>query len=263
MPSSSVNRDKRPPMRGISSRQSEYPSPAQVVAAAKAVAYCLGSEQPHALVGGAACLVLGSSRVTVDVDLVVPKGKTKDARQLLRSQPDYFTVEGRTNHTSYRSTPPVEIEILTPPALFKEPFDEATETIQVNGTRVLKPTLILNAKCRSILGRANEEKKNTDAEDIKFLLNWCLRNASYPTNSEVPNTTKEFVDNFIAYYEGAELWHKAGYDMSRGMRSLSLPLSDLNLTVDRNLDAPLNEMDVFGPQERGLTSMMMEVTPQE
>ncbi|KAK4135745.1 hypothetical protein BT67DRAFT_259400 [Trichocladium antarcticum] len=199
-----------------SSSTSEYPSPDQVVAAAQAVAFSLGSEQLYALVGGAACLMLGSSRLTTDVDFVVPKGRTKDARQLLRSQKGYFTVESRTNHTNYRSMPPVEIEILTPPALFKEPFDEITETIQVNGTRVLKPTLILNAKCRSILGRANKEKKDTDAHDIKFLLHWCVENVLYPTNSEVPNATKEFVDYFIATYERADLWYNAGYDISCG-----------------------------------------------
>jgi hypothetical protein len=200
-----------------SSSATTYPSPDQVIAAVEAVAYSLGSKQHYAIVGGAACLVLGSNRLTADVDFVVPKGKTKDARQLLKSQTGYFAVESRTNHTTYRSSPPVEIEILAPPALFKEPFDEITETVEVNGTRVLKPTLILNAKCRSILGRATEDKKNTDAEDIVFLLQWCAENAVYPTSFEVPNATKEFVDYFIATYQGAEFWFNAGYDISRGV----------------------------------------------
>ncbi|KAH6624538.1 hypothetical protein B0J18DRAFT_479044 [Chaetomium sp. MPI-SDFR-AT-0129] len=171
------------------------PSPGQVVEAAIAVARSLGDEFPYAIVGGAACLVLGSHRLTTD---------------------ESFIVESRTNHTHYRSTPPVGTDILTPPALFKGQFDESTETIRVNGTRVLKPTLILNAKCYSILGRATAEKKDRDADDISFLPEWCIGKAVYPTNSEVPNATKEFVDQYIAKYGRADVWNNAGYDISGG-----------------------------------------------
>ncbi|KAM4065271.1 hypothetical protein HRG_004402 [Hirsutella rhossiliensis] len=83
----------------------------------------------------------------------------------------------------------------------------------VNGIRVLKPTLILNAKCASLLGRASEIKKSSDAIDIGFLLNWCADERIYPTASEVPNATKQFADYFIATYGDADSWAKAGYDV--------------------------------------------------
>jgi hypothetical protein len=194
----------------------EYPSADQIIAAVKAIAHALGTSQPYAIVGGAACMLLGSSRLTTDVDLVVPKGETKAARQLLKNQTDHFLVDSRTNHTICLGPPPIEIGILTPPALFREPFDASTGTIDVDGARVLKPTLLLNAKCRSVIDRPGEGKKTTDAQDIKFLLSWCAEHAMLPTAVEVPNATKEFVDYFVATYGGLELWSNAGYDFGSG-----------------------------------------------
>lgn len=139
------------------------------------------------------------------MDFVVPKGKTKTARTLLKEAKTCFAVENRTNHTTYLSDPRVHIEILTPPALFKEDFSHSTPTILVNGNRILKPTLILNGKCASILGRGTEFKKTTDATDIKFLLRWCAAERMYPTASEVPHATREFVEYFIATYGSPDL----------------------------------------------------------
>lgn len=95
------------------------PSPnAQVCEAAKAVGSTLNGLK-YAFVGGAACAMLGSTRVTTDVDLVVPKGGTKAARTLLGENSQQFKVDKRTLHTEYRTTPAIMIEILTPPTLFK------------------------------------------------------------------------------------------------------------------------------------------------
>lgn len=216
-----------------------YPSIEHILAAAHAVARSLeGSEIPYAIVGGAACLLLGSARLTSDVDFVVPMGRVRDARQLLRAYNsgdsdrqgdskagDRFAVQSRTNHTTYLSDPPIEIQILAPPALFREPFDETSPTVDVDGIRVLKPTLLLNAKCRSVLARAQQDKKTSDAHDIRFLLQWCAANGVSPTASEVPNATKDFVNAFVASYGGAYLWRAAGYELNSGMVSPSTPLS--------------------------------------
>ncbi|GAT20753.1 similar to An03g02230 [Aspergillus luchuensis] len=99
--------------------------PAEIRAAAMAVANALTQYETYALVGGSACVILGSTRATLDIDFVVSQGKTSNARQLLRASPD-FEVEARTNHTTYKTRRPVQIEILTPPLLFKEPFDHNT-----------------------------------------------------------------------------------------------------------------------------------------
>jgi len=201
---------------------SRKPTPDQVRAAAEALGTSLGN-QVYAVVGGAACSLLGSTRVTEDVDVVVPQGATKETRQLLKSQTAEFDVEKRTLHTYFKTSPPVEIEILTPPALFKETFSSSTPVVIIRGVKVLKPALILNSKCNSILGRATEEKKGTDAADIQFCLWWCVQNNVFPTQSEVPRASKVFVEWFIAAYGGQDFWVNARYNLKTGKQSF-LPL---------------------------------------
>lgn len=195
-------------------------SPAEIRAAAMAVGNAMARCEKYALVGGSACVVLGSTRATQDVDFVVPQGGTTSARQLLRASSD-FEVEARTNRTTYKAQRPVWIEILTPPLLFREPFDQETEVITIDGTNVLKPALLLNAKCGSITGRPTEEKRRTDFQDINFLLNFCAQNPEYlPRADEVPRATKELVHGIIQIYGGQDVWERAGYDLETGMSFL-------------------------------------------
>ncbi|KAI1263922.1 hypothetical protein F5Y18DRAFT_391854 [Xylariaceae sp. FL1019] len=196
-------------------RGPELPDAEQTLAASKAIAAALG-KQDYAIVGGAACSILGSRRLTSDVDFVVPKGATKSARDLLKQQPTHFDIDRRTQHTNYKSSPPIEVEILTPPALFKQEFSKTTPIIVQQGIRILKPTLILNAKCGSILGRATEDKKRTDAADIKFLLAWCAHHKLLPSNADVPNADSGLVELFIGSFGDGHLWKNAGYDMTKG-----------------------------------------------
>lgn len=145
------------------------------------------------------------------------KGETKMARDKLAAQGTHFSVDPKTRHTNYLSKPAVEIEILTPPLLFKERFDKDTPTLEVTGgIKILKPTLILNAKCASILGRANETKKLTDAVDIKFLLTWCVAKQMRPTANECPNVNNAFIEWFILNYDGGDLFKRAGWDEANG-----------------------------------------------
>lgn len=167
-------------------------------------------------------VVLGSTRTTQGVDFVVLRGQTPAARELLRASP-HFNVEPGTKYTTCKAEGAngVEIEILAPPALFKENFDQDTEVITVGNVKVLKPALILNAKCRSILGRSTEHKRNTDAVDILFLLEFCARNPKYlPKAEEVPNANREFGQMFIAQYENQESWTRAGYNLQTGLFSV-------------------------------------------
>nr|POE62243.1 hypothetical protein CFP56_70630 [Quercus suber] len=183
------------------------------------VALALGQTK-YALVGGAACQILGSPRVTEDIDFVVPKGSVNSARRLLAAAKNEFTVEPRTLHTFYKTSPPVEIEILSPPGTFKEDFDQDTSTVAVRiegaSVHVLNPVLILNAKCRSVLGRASEEKKLTDASDIQFLLEYLAKAGTFPSSQQLPNVSKEFVTWFADNYGGTQLWINARYDFSIG-----------------------------------------------
>lgn len=202
------------------------PPPSFINAAAQAVALSLGST-PYAVVGGAACTLLGSQRTTTDVDIVVSKGQTKLARDKLAAHATHFSVDPKTRHTAYISKPGVQIEILTPPMLFKENFDETTPTEMVmvgdrvggagQGVKVLKPTVLLNAKCRSILGRARETRKACDAGDVKFLLAWCASKGMWPTAGECPSINVAFVNWFVMSYGGGALFESAGWDEVDGM----------------------------------------------
>ena len=198
--------------------ETTIPNPGQIREAAAAIAHSL-DDVVYAIVGGAACSILGSPRLTSDVDIVVPRGETRDTRRKLKDDPAHFDVEKRTLHTYYRSSPKVEVEILSPPALFKEPFDSDTPVVLVGGIKVLKPSLILNAKCNSVANRNSEDKRQNDAADIVFCLEWCAANNKLPTSSEVPHASKDFVEAFIEEYGEAHCWTNAGYNLKTGMLS--------------------------------------------
>jgi hypothetical protein len=184
-----------------------------VLAAAQAVGKILG-DRTYAIVGGAGCALLGSSRTTTDIDIVVPRGQTLETRKLFRDQ-ERFVVEKGTLHTYFQSNPRVDIEILTPPMLFREDFDDSTATVTVGSAKVLKPALLLNAKCHSILGRG-EEKTKSDAQDIGFLLQWCQNQCCFPTVEECSRVNRDFVEWYIHNFGGAEDWKRVGFDAQAG-----------------------------------------------
>jgi hypothetical protein len=82
---------------------------------------------------------------------------------------------------------------------------------------ILQPVQILNAKCRSTLGRATDGKKRTDSLDVLFLLKWLADQGVSPTAQQVPNAVEEFVEWFISIYGGEELWTAAGFDREKGL----------------------------------------------
>lgn len=195
------------------------PTIEQIRIATKAVGSTLEAGSKYAVIGGAACAILGSNRETEAVDFVVPKGNIRSARQLLGSDSAHFRIEKRTLRTHFCTNPSVEIEILAPPALFREAFDASTPTLNVQGVEILKPSLLLNAKCRSIVERATEGKKFADAQDIEFLLRWLAETRTAVQREEVPDASQEFVSWIISNYHGEQrkgLWVNAGYNMVTG-----------------------------------------------
>lgn len=171
-----------------------------IIQAASAVGAALGRSH-YAIMGGAACALLGSIRKTSDIDLVVVKGGTVSARSRLMNRSD-FKVDPRTRHTHYRSDNDVPNEILTPPMLFKGEFSESTPTIEVDGVKVLEPTHLLNAKCGSIFSRTSQHGRFKDSEDIKFLLRLHVQKGLkiVPGSAEskrVPDINEDFVKEFV------------------------------------------------------------------
>lgn len=136
-----------------SSTQRQLLSAQDIQAACVALANCFPASFKYAVLGGATCQLLGPDRMTQDVDIVGPKDNAKAARIYIAADQNHFTIDKRTLNTHYKSSPPVEIEILAPLGTFKEPFDAATRTFTVEfgsiAIQVLHPVLILNAKCQS------------------------------------------------------------------------------------------------------------------
>ena len=204
----------------MSSSATAKPTLEQVKEATAALAQLLTNSK-YAIVGGAAVLLLGSSRGTEDVDVVVPQGQTKAARDLIKTYGQgKFSVDPRTLHTYYLSTPPVEIEILTPPGLFRGTFNQDTQTMAIthNNTtvQILHPVAILDAKCGAIGGRATEAKKQTDTQDILHLLEWLKSQNISLFTDDVPNASMEWVQWFVSVYghDNYDHWKNVGWTES-------------------------------------------------
>lgn len=97
-------------------------------AACAAVAAALAGTR-YAVVGGAACVLLGAGRRTEDVDVVVLKGGVQAARKLLSQAPS-INVDPRTRHTTFTPAS-TDIELLSPPGMFRQAFTEETATLMV------------------------------------------------------------------------------------------------------------------------------------
>lgn len=195
------------------SSHSTLASRGAVQAAASAVANAVGN-RPYAIVGGAACLLLGSVRQTEDVDLVVPKNTVVEYRKLFRT-PDATRLGFKTGTQQPRHTfhgqENVLIELLSPPGMFKTHFDANTPTVLVNGIRVLHPLFLLDAKCGALISRS-EQKRFTDAQDIIFLLGYCVAHGLKITTRDVPNASPDNVEYLISQgWVSREVWAHAGY----------------------------------------------------
>lgn len=219
---------RQPFYAAMSHSHSTLASREAVQAAAGAIAHAVGT-RPYAIVGGAACLLLGGTRQTEDVDMVVPRNTVVEYRTLLRSSDaarlGFKTGTQQPRHT-YHGPENVLVELLSPPGMFKGHFDEKTPTVTVRGIRVLHPLILLDTKCGALISRA-ENKRFTDAQDIIFLLGLCVREGIPITAKAVPNASPDCVEYLISQgWVPREAWVNAGY--VQGSKSLLVDWPPLN-----------------------------------
>jgi hypothetical protein len=170
-----------------------------ILSAAQALALVF-KNQPYAIIGSTSILLLGSTTVQdYNIDILIPRGQTSHFRSLLRKDSKNFTVAPRTLHTTYKSNPPVAIELLTPPFLWEEKYDQDTPVNWRDGVRVLDPIRILDGKCKSIWQWSDEGKRNVDADHILWLLEWTIREGRVVRREEVKNINVSFVMEFIRW----------------------------------------------------------------
>ncbi|KAH9923747.1 uncharacterized protein BXZ73DRAFT_103796 [Epithele typhae] len=196
---------------------------------ARDVALALSDQQTYAVVGSAACILLGREASTSDFSIVVPRGGTLDARSLLKAAPP-FAVAPLTRHTAHAQTG-LAVDILAPPMMFPGAFNAETTVVELDfeerarGTvRVLHPLLLLNATCSMLPRRAAQEQMARDAEDVAFLLEWCVRRRVEVNPAWVPEVTPELAEYTVAQgWIEQELWLEAaaaaGFVLGRGWPS--------------------------------------------
>ncbi len=207
----------------------------QITAATRALAQALENE-PYAFVGGAACQLLGSARMTQDVDIVVPRGAPSRILDILRQSPHFRMAPNRATSfvgagaaaddmpgsAAAATAAAVAVDVLSPPARFAEPYDAQTPTLTVDGLRVLHPVLILNSKCYSAQVRVDDSKAFGDVLDIGFLLGYIHEHpqlATGPTlpvcRATVPRATPLFISCLVEEYPHLrQAWERVGYDFA-------------------------------------------------
>jgi hypothetical protein len=165
------------------------------------------------IIGGAAVVVLGSRRQTQDVSFVTIPSQVKEARAALSRDPR-FEVHPQTRHTYFSATngERVQIDIVTPPTTFQARFDSATNVILAKGIRILDPVMILESKCSKSIAQRGDKKRETDASDIVFLLNYLVESGDRLSRCAVPSANAEFQNWFTDKYspENKELFKMAG-----------------------------------------------------
>jgi hypothetical protein len=104
-----------------------------------------------------------------------------------------FTVEPRTRYTYFhhQGHDPIQIEVLCFPSTFRITFDSGTEVLGVNGVHLLNLAALLNSKCGSVAQRSSESKRETDAQDIMFILLLAIERGMRFDPIEVPNATED------------------------------------------------------------------------
>ena len=171
------------------------------------------NDSTYAVIGGAACSMLGSSRGTHDIDIVVPDGTKPAAISALRSS-RAFGVEPGSQRIWYNASDGrhYNLDIIESSSIYQQFNCTQTETITVNGVRILKPSLMLNFKCFSWTAEnRSQQKKNNDAKDISFLDTYIAKRGERINGGEVRFADGDFFMNYlVSYPETRKAWQMIG-----------------------------------------------------
>jgi hypothetical protein len=106
----------------------------------------------------------------------------------------------------------VDVGILAPLGTFASRFDANTVVLErLYGVRVFNPSGLLESKYRSVLGRSTEAKKQSDAYDTLFLLDYLYQHGIQTSPAEVP-VAESFKNWFDVNFdqESTEIWERIG-----------------------------------------------------
>jgi hypothetical protein len=174
-------------------------------------------DAPYAIIGGLALMLLGSSRPTKDVDIVVPDGRAGEIVTQLAADGMFGT---ETTSTGRRrvwfdasSGRRYNVDVLEPHSIGQVFGPDGPPVRTVQGHPVLEPTQLLNFKIASWTDRKGTQsvKKTNHATDITFLLEYLGKKGVDVSREEVYHATDEFLVLFCATYPGStKPLHKVG-----------------------------------------------------
>ncbi|CAK4032216.1 Hypothetical predicted protein [Lecanosticta acicola] len=182
------------------------------------IAYVLNGSIKYAFLGGAAVVLLGSRRVTSDLDIIVPNGtKARVIERLQRQMQGFGRQEASTR--SWVLTPDNEahnLDILEAQEIYAE-FADNTSCEAVDGIRVMRPAAILRTKIISWQSKERKQEKTlTDAEDIAFLVGYMAAHRTKTNRRELDVADEDFFDEWLMRYPGTrESWRAIGMLGSR------------------------------------------------
>ena len=137
---------------------------------ARVIDYQLGNLK-YAIIGGAACFLLGSTRLTHDFDIIVLDGTKKSAMAKLSQNKELFGSAQGGIWVNTEDGGRYNLDVIEPRQIRQRFSGGSGEIIKIQGVNVLRPSLLLEYKQYSYAHRdaGRQASKNTDAMDLQFL----------------------------------------------------------------------------------------------
>ncbi|KAI9807502.1 MAG: hypothetical protein M1825_005442 [Sarcosagium campestre] len=183
----------------------------------------------HVIIGGQATIMIGNSRTTEDVDVLVGCAGA-DAKQVVLAGDSRFR-QG-SFHVVFRTEAGLEvpIEFLQGGrgATLQMPDPAKVPIIDVNSVSVLHPSLLICLKLRRWRHIAESTRPRSvmkaaqDADDIQFLMTWLVAEKQHVSFQEIDTQSKDgILQGFRQFFEK--------YPAAREYATIVLEQAELNI----------------------------------